>query len=279
MTQLYHFDIALKEVELLPESNETLMYKLIILEHIGKEAEISKLLNSLIQNRNKVLDKWYYIILRNTAHFFSYEQAYHNLQKCLDYFSKCGTVFEQATILNNISVIQIWNGSKTYIDAEKTIKKAIKKFYEIGSNEIFESYYNYGTLNYLKGNYQKAIEYFEYALEEVPETLTMDVTLLHINKRICECAINPEKISDLEIYILKSLNKSEILQDPWVRFQLEYNLKNIEIYNNGKTDVNPSEIFLPNNDRNTTTLTVFDVLNIHNDYIPICLSLSPNWRY
>lgn len=208
-----------------------------------------------------------------------YEQAYHNLQKCLDYFSKCGTVFEQATILNNISVIQIWNGSKTYIDAEKTIKKAIKKFYEIGSNEIFESYYNYGTLNYLKGNYQKAIEYFEYALEEVPETLTMDVTLLHINKRICECAINPEKISDLEIYILKSLNKSEILQDPWVRFQLEYNLKNIEIYNNGKTDVNPSEIFLPNNDRNTTTLTVFDVLNIHNDYIPICLSLSPNWRY
>lgn len=279
MTQLYHFDIALKEVELLPESNETLMYKLIILEHIGKEAEISKLLNSLIQNRNKVLDKWYYIILRNTAHFFSYEQAYHNLQKCLDYFSKCGTVFEQATILNNISVIQIWNGSKTYIDAEKTIKKAIKKFYEIGSNEIFESYYNYGTLNYLKGNYKKAIEYFEYALEEVPETLTMDVTLLHINKRICECAINPEKISDLEIYILKSLNKSEILQDPWVRFQLEYNLKNIEIYNNGKTDVNPSEIFLPNNDRNTTTLTVFDVLNIHNDYIPICLSLSPNWRY
>lgn len=279
MTQLYHFDIALKEVELLPESNETLMYKLIILEHIGKEAEISKLLNSLIQNRNKVLDKWYYIILRNTAHFFSYEQAYHNLQKCLDYFSKCGTVFEQATILNNISVIQIWNGSKTYIDAEKTIKKAIKKFYEIGSNEIFESYYNYGTLNYLKGNYQKAIEYFEYALEEVPETLTMDVTLLHINKRICECAINPEKISDLEIYILNSLNKSEILQDPWVRFQLEYNLKNIEIYNNGKTDVHPSEIFLPNNDRNTTTLTVFDVLNIHNDYIPICLSLSPNWRY
>lgn len=92
MTQLYHFDIALKEVELLPESNETLMYKLIILEHIGKEAEISKLLNSLIQNRNKVLDKWYYIILRNTAHFFLYEQAYHNLQKCLDYFSKCGTV-------------------------------------------------------------------------------------------------------------------------------------------------------------------------------------------
>lgn len=279
MTQLYHFNIALKELELLPENNETIMYKLIILEHLGKEEEISKILTSLIQNSNKVLDKWYYIILRNTTHFFTYDQAYQNLQKCLNYFTKCGTVFEQATILNNISVIQIWNGTKTYADAEKNIKIAIKKFNGIGSNEIFEAYYNYGTLNYLKGNYQKALEYFEYALDEVPETLTMDVTLLHISKNICECAINPEKISDLEIYLLHSLNKSEILQDPWVRFQLEYNLKNIEIYNNGRTDVIPSEVFLPNNNKNNTAITVFDVLPVHNDYIRICLSLSPNWRY
>ena len=279
MTQLYHFKTAAKELELLPENNETIMYELIILEHLGKEEEISKILNSLIHSGNKVLDKWYYIILRNTAHFFSYEQAYQNLQKCLDYFTKCGTVFEQATILNNISVIQIWNGTKTYVDAEKNIKRALKKFYEIGSNEIFEVYYNYGTLNYLKGNYQKALEYFKYALDEVPETLTMDVTLLYVNKYICNCAIDPEKISDLERYILHSLNKSEILQDPWVRFQLEYNLKNIEIYTNGKTDVNPSKVFLPDNNKNTTAITVFDVLWVHNDCIPICLSLSPNWRY
>ena len=279
MTQLYHFNTALKELESLPENNETLMYKLIILEHLGKEEEISKTLNLLIQNRNIVFNKWYYIILRNTAHFFSYEQAYQNLQKCLDYFTKCGTIFEQATILNNISVIQIWNGKKTFADAEKNIKNAIQKFHEIGSNEIFEAYYNYGTLNYLKGNYQKALEYFEYALDEVPETLTMDVTLLHVNKNICECAIDPVKISDLERYILHSLNKSEILQDPWVRFQLEYNLKNIEIYNYGKTDLNPLEEFLPNNNKNTTAITVFDVLQVHNDYISVCLSLSPNWRY
>lgn len=46
-------------------------------------------------------------------------------------------------------------------------------------DEVFEAYYNYGTLYYLKGNYSKALEYYEYALDEVPETLTMDVTLLH----------------------------------------------------------------------------------------------------
>lgn len=279
MTQLYHFSIAIKEIELLPQNNETLMYKLIIFEHLGMNEEISELLNFLIRNKNKVYDKWYYIILRNTSHFFTYEQAYKNLQKCLEYFTKCGTVFEQATILNNISVIQIWNGKKTYADAENTLKRAIKKFRQIGSNEIFESYYNYGTLNYLKGNYRKALQCFQRALDEVPETLTMDVTLLNINKHICECAINPNKISNLETYILHSLNKSEILQDPWVRFQLEYNLKQIEIHNYGKTDINPSEEFLPNNEKNVTALTVFDLLHIHDDSIPICLSLSPNWRY
>lgn len=279
MTQLYHFDTALKEVELLPQNNETLMYKLIIFEHLGREQEAFELLNSLMQNRNKVYDKWYYIILRNTAHFFSYEQAYKNLQKCHEYFTKCGTIFEQATVLNNISVIQIWNGPKTYNNAENTIKKAIKKFNDIGSNEVFEAYYNYGTLNYLKNNYHKALEYYEYALNEVPETLTMDVTLLHVNKKICECAINPEKISDLETYLLYSLNKSEILQDPWVRFQLEYNLKNIEIQNKGESDIHPSEIFLPSYSKDVTALTVFDILRLNTDNIPICLSLSPNWRY
>lgn len=279
MTQLYHFDTALKEIEVLPNNNETLMYKLIILEHLGKEQEISGLLSSFMQSKDKVYDKWYYIILRNTAHFFPYKQAYQNLKKCLEYFIKCGTVFEQATALNNISVIQIWNGAETYNSAENMIKRAIKKFNNIGSNEVFEAYYNYGTLSYLKGNYQNALEYYDCALDDVPQTLVMDVTLLYVNKKICECAIDPEKISDLETFILHSLNKSEILQDPWVRFQLEYNLKNIELYNKGTSEVEPSDMFMPNSSKEVTALTVFDSLPLGMDSIPICLSLSPNWRY
>lgn len=279
MTQLYNFKTALKEIDLLSKNNETLLYKLIILEHLGMKQEILELLYSLMNNKTKVHDKWYYVILRNTAHFFSYEKAHQNLKKCLDYFTKCGTVFDQATVLNNISVIQIWNGAETYNDAERTIKDAIKKFNDIGSNEIFEAYYNYGTLCYLKGTYQKAIEYYQYALNEVPETLTMDVTLLHLNKKICECAIDPDNISSLETFILNSLNQAEILQDPWVRFQLEYNLKNIEIYNKGESAIYPSKLFMPENNNDVTAITVFDTLQLNSVKIPICLSLSPNWRY
>lgn len=280
MTQLYHFDTALKEIESLPKNNETLMYKLIILEHLCKEDEAKKLLDSFIKSNNIVHDKWYYIILRNTAHFFSYDQAYLNLKKCLEYFEKCGTVFEQATVLNNISVIQIWNGEITRVAAENTIKKAIEKFNQINSNEIFESYYNYGTLNYLKGEYQEAYEYFKLALSEVPTSLEMDVTLLNLSKKICECTVDASKISDLEKYILQSLNKPEILQDPWVAFQLEYNLKNIEIFLKGESDIYPCINFLPKPEKDVTSLTVFSELKINESInIPICLSLSPNWRY
>ena len=278
-TQLYDFNTALEEIELLPKNNETLMYKLIIYEHLGKEKEILPALSSLINSRNKIYDKWYYIILRNTAHLFTYNQAYENLQQCLDYFNKCGTIFEQATVLNNISVIQIWNGPSTYNVAETNIHEAIKKFRTIKSNEIFEAYYNYGTLYYLKGNYPKAIECYDNALNEVPTVLTMDTTLLNINKKICECAIDSKKIDDLEKFILKSLNKSEILQDPWVRFQLEYNLKNIQIYNKGVSEICPSEIFMQDDTKNVTALTVFDKLKLSTDSIFVCLSLSPNWRY
>ena len=107
----------------------------------------------------------------------------------------------------------------------------------------------------------------------------MDVALLNINKKICECTTDHKKISDLEKYILKCMNQAEILQDPWVRFQLEYNLMNIEIFNKGYSDIHPSNIFLSSKNSNITSLTVFSEENVGSKKISFCLSLSPNWRY
>lgn len=278
-TQCYEFETALTVLNKLPESNETLLYKLIILEHLGKDLEVKELLDKLMKKETVIYDKWYYIILRNTAHYYTYDEAIENLLKSQNYFEKCGTVFEQATILNNMSVIQIWNGNETYKEAERNLKGAIAKFQQIGSNEVFEAYYNYGVLCYMKGNYKNARKYYNLALDNVPEILSMDVALLNINKKICECTTDHKKISDLEKYILKCMNQAEILQDPWVRFQLEYNLMNIEIFNKGYSDIHPSNIFLSSKNSNITSLTVFSEENVGSKKISFCLSLSPNWRY
>lgn len=278
LTQCYDFKNALTEINKLPKSNETMLYKLIILEHLGRNSEIIKLLKELM-NGNIIYDKWYYVILRNTAHFFTYNQAYENLNKCWIYFNKCGTIFEQATILNNMSVIHIWNGTETYSEAEKCIKKAINMFQQIGSNEVFEAYYNYGTLYCMQGQYKKAIKYYNLALDNVPEVLAMDVSLLMLNKKICECILNHKKITDLEKFILQCLNQTEILQDPWVRFQLEYNLRNIQLYTQGFSDICMQQVFENSSTQNTTELTVYTTVTLNSKVITFCLSLSPNWRY
>lgn len=279
MTQCYEFEAALDELKQLPKSNETLLYKLIVFEHLGMDYDAHSILMELMNDVNVIYDKWYYIILRNTAHYFTYEQAKKNLLESQDYFNKCGTIFEQATVFNNLSVIQIWNGKETYKEAEKNIKNAIDRFRQIGSNEIFEAYYNFGVLWYMKGSYRNAQKYYKLALDNVPQNLSMDVALLQLNQKICECTTNHKKFSDLEKYILKCMNQSEILQDPWVRFQLEYNLMNLELYSKGNSNIHPSKAFLPEKDDENTALTVFTHINIDSGKLPICLSLSPNWRY
>ena len=197
----------------------------------------------------------------------------------MEYFNKCGTEFEQATILNNLSVIQIWNGKKTYKIAEVNLKRAIKIFEKINSNEVFEAYYNFGVLCFLRGFYEDAIRYFQLALEEVPTILKMDVALIELNKKISECALDNTKINDLEKLILSNMNEHEIMQDPWVRFQLEYNLRQIELYMKGTSKICPSKEYLPEYPKANTSITVFDNIKVDSGQIPICLSLSPNWRY
>ena len=278
LTQLYKFSEALEEAKRLPKNNESFLCVLNILEHLGKDEKIITLLENFFNKEDIIHDKWYYLILRNTTHFFEFNKAEENLLESLNYFEKCGTCFEQATIYNNLSVIQIWNGKETFNKAEINIKNAIKILKNIGSNEIFEPYYNYGTLEYLKGNYKKAIKYYDLAAIYVPETLSMDVTLIELNKKICECAQKSKNIDTLEIFLLQCLNKREILQDPWVRFQIEYNLRNIEILKRKKSDISPNQYYI-NSIHNFTAMTVFTILELQNQKLSICLSLSPNWRY
>lgn len=65
-----------------------------------------------------------------------------------------------------------------------------------------------------------------------------------------------------------------------VAILLLYNLKNIEIFLKGESDIYPCINFLPKPEKDVTSLTVFSELKINESInIPICLSLSPNWRY
>ena len=272
MTQMYDFDNALEMLEELPRSNKTIMYKLNILQHQGKNQEAKVIVDELLKTNCK--DKWYYIILRNSAHYYDYNTAENNLNNCLNYFKTSGSAFELATIYNNLSVIEIWNGRETYLKAKNNVDKAICIHSKIQSNEIFEPYCNKSVLHFLESDVKSALKYADLALQEVPHKLDLDLIILKLNKYIYQYALDSITLLEFYEYVKDLHMNSMINKDPWVKFQVEYNMHNIEEELYGNSDIDYTSYYI-NGRKNYTGFEVFSSVKSIN----VSLSLSPNWRY
>lgn len=277
LTQMYDFEQALSIIKELNINNEILLYKLNILQHMGLDKTAKCIIDDLLES-DCIKDKWYYLILRNSAHYYNYTDAFDNLTKCKSFFNKSGTIFEQATTYNNLSVIQIWNGTDTYVQAEKNLIESINKHKSINSNEIFEPYCNYSVLRFIQGDLNDALKYINLALDELPSRLELDVIILTINKLIYEYSSEKITLHSLYLSLREFYNKPIINKDPWVKFQVEFNLYNVEMQLLGSTSISFDEYYI-NKDVNTTGFEVFTKINRAGIEIPISLSLSPNWRY
>lgn len=277
LTQMYDFDQALSLIDDLEKTNEIMLYKLIILQHKALNEQAKKIIDD-IKKDNPLKDKWYYLILRNSAHYYSYDDAWKNLNECLNFFKTHGTIFEQATTYNNLGVIQIWNGINTFSQAEINLNEAINRHLNIQSNEIFESYCNLSVLKYLQGDYHSALKYINMALDELPMRLELDVIILTLNKLFYQLSVKQISVEILyeKLKVLK--NRPIITKDPWVKFQVEYNLSNVEKNVLGKVETEYDKSFI-NKKCKTTGFEVFTYAQIETENLPISLSLSPNWRY
>lgn len=273
LTQTYDFEQALTLFKDIPITNETTLYKLNILQHQGNDKAAQEIIFDLLLN-NPIKDKWFYIILRNSAHYFNYEDAEDNLNECLNYFERNGSVFEIATIYNNLSVIQIWNGKKSFSKAKSNIKKSINKHASINSNEIFEPYWNYSVLLFCEKNYSDALNFLNQSLEELPHRLELDIISININKWIFEYSLNSIELKELYDNIKSVYKKPIINKDPWIKFIIQYNLYNIEKAINGFSDIEYDNYYL----KKQILYTGFEVFDEVKG-IKIVLSLSPNWRY
>lgn len=277
LTQMYDFEQALSIIKELKINNEILLYKLNILQHIGADEDAKNIIDNLLESQC-IKDKWYYLILRNSAHYYNFTDALSNLIKCKNFFNKNGTTFEQATTYNNLSVIQIWNGVTSYVQAEENLKESINKHKSINSNEVFEPYCNYSVLKFMQGNLNDAIKYIDLALDELPSRLELDVIILTINKFLYEYSLGEITLQSLYLSLKEFYNKPVINKDPWVKFQVEYNLSNVEMRFLGNTSICFDEYYT-NKSNNFTGFEVFAKINKSTIELPISLSLSPNWRY
>ncbi|HFR3935613.1 TPA: tetratricopeptide repeat protein, partial [Streptococcus suis] len=222
--QKYEFEEALKSLEKLENSSGTLLYKLNAYGHLGKDQDAIKLLNETMNSVEK--DDFYYIILRNSAHYFPTKEATKNLELALDYFQRNEYQIPVATVYNNLGVVNIWDGQ--YDIALENINKAEKILKKYDSNEIFEPYCNKSIIFLMNKNYQQSLEFINKSLQECTKALTLDIRMLKLNKLIIE--LISEKISFTEFQnSLKSFEAEiPLIDDPWYKFQIVYNLQQFE---------------------------------------------------
>lgn len=264
--QKYEFEEALKSLEKLENCSGTLLYKLNAYGHLGKDREAIKLLNESMNSVEK--DDFYYIILRNSAHYFPTKEATENLKLALDYFQRNEYQIPVATVYNNLGVVNIWDGE--YDIALENLNKATKILKKYNSNEIFEPYCNKSIIFLMNKNYQQSLKFINKSLQECPKALTLDIRMLKLNKLIIE--LISERISFTEFQnSLKNFEEEiPLIDDPWYKFQIVYNLQQFD-------DI-PFVCEKTYIDDYQDGLTKYYLLIPYKNY-NFCIGLSPNWRY
>lgn len=278
LIQTYEFEEALEELKNIPSSSLKLLCQTNALQHLGLDSEVENLLNTELSTCNH--DENYYIILRNTAHYYDYESAKENLLSALKYFSNNRhTSFAVATIQNNLSVIDIWKGK--YEEADQFLEPAINTLKQLCSNEIFEPYCNKSILYLMCKNYDMAYEYAQYALENCPKTLTLDIIMLKINIIIIELCRKNLSVEDALTELEKLSKQYPLIEDPWYEFQLLYNQRQLATLVQYE-EVQLAQVhkrYITEYCNNKTKFYILKLFQIQNFQVELCLGLSPNWRY
>ena len=266
LIQLYEFNEALNLLEKLENNSGNLLYKLNAYGHLGKDKEAIKLLNENLNSVEK--DDFYYIILRNSAHYFPIEQATRNLKLALEYFQVNEQYIPVGTVYNNLGVIYTWN--REYDLALENLNKSEKILKKYDSNEIFEPYCNKSVLFLMKKDYQQSLEYINKSLQMCPKSLTLDVRMLKLNKLVVELVSESISLIDFQNSLRYFEAEIPLIDDPWYKFQVVYNLEQI-------SDI-PSVYDQSYIENYKDGLTKYYILIPYKNY-NFCLGLSPNWRY
>lgn len=278
LIQTYEFEEALQELDNMPDSSIKLLCQTNALQHLGRDTEAAELLNTKLSSCDT--DENYYIILRNTAHFFDYEEANKNLLLAQNYFvNNRFASFTAATIQNNLAVINIWK--EKYNDADFYLKSAINSLEQIYSNEVFEPYCNKSILHLMRQEYDSAYLYAKKALESCPRTLTLDIIMLNVNIIIIELCQKKKTIQEAVTELEEIINKYSLIEDPWYDFQLKYNYKQlITLLQHEETQITPTyEHYISEYCNSKTKYYILKQVRINNFQVTLCLGLSPNWRY
>jgi tetratricopeptide (TPR) repeat protein len=275
LIQTYNFEDALSVLDEMSVTTDVLLCRLNALQHLGMDQKAKYLIQTELPQCEKTEE--YYIILRNSAHYFSYEDALNNLELVLDYFeNKLFSNFTVATIKNNLGVISVWAGD--YNKAKNYFMQAEHILETIKSNEIFEPFCNHSVCALLTKEYDAAMYYVDKSLEHCPRLLSLDILMLQVNKIIIKLCSSKMTIEEAISLLGKLKDDNSMIEDPWYQFHLQYNynqlFKLVE-----KSTPNLSSKYIDKYYDALTKYYILETFVINKIEVQLCLGLSPNWRY
>ncbi len=274
LLQSYHYKDALNVLNNRLSNYESWSIYLNAMQHLRKDNEVRNYVEKLInENSNYEDEEFYYIILRNTGHLFSFQTAYKNISKSLEYFKNINNSFVESTCLNNIGILYLYKGveSSNIQTAKRYFKKAKKIMHQLKSNEEYQSIINIGVSYFCEKDYNMALEYFTNAAPIVPKSLTFDCIKLKCNILVCQYIIGSNSLDNIRGELLSLYSEAEELPDPWIRLLYKYNLGILR--KSKKNYIESLEKEYPGE------MSAYGLIVPNTDFGDFMLGVSPHWRY
>jgi tetratricopeptide (TPR) repeat protein len=276
LVQKFHFQDALELLSKMPASSARLLTELNALQSLGADERARDLLRVHLASFDE--SESGYIILRNAAHLFPFDEAKNYLIRAVKYFSRLNRRFAHATTLSNLGLIYIWNGC--YEDAERSLCKARRILESIGSQEVFQSITNQGTLAACLGQFAAALDYYCDARRIIPRELLIDRLINKNNVTVTEIVLGRTAITTGLAVLQSGYLEATTIEYPRLHNRLAYNIAALEKATGSTVTVAPPESYYRTiKQRQYSGYEVVLPVSTAVGTIRLLFSLSPHWRY
>jgi hypothetical protein len=224
------------------------------------------------------LDEFQCVVLRNSAHLFSADEARTLLDRAQSEFIRLGLRFGLATTQNNRGVLELWAGE---LDAAyDELDAARVAFQGLGSNEIYQPLNNLAILQIMRGNFHEAQLLIQMAKDTVSPNLAMDALMLRHNS-LCLRVLRRE-VTLAHVASESKLIYQQSLATRDARFQSVLALFAAEIdetiYGTSEIPLSP-QIKMQLQSRETTGIELRTEATLDGWRGALIFVLSPHWRY
>ena len=185
-----------------------------ILLNLRRESEARRMVAAL-PRRVDELDEAQCVMLRNAGHLYDTTTARRLLTRAKKGFSRLGLKFGEATTLNNLGLLEIWDGK--YGEARRQLTIARDMLDALGSNETYQPLTNLAVLHAMEGDLVSAEQLLEQAQRAVSPWLLMDEIMLRFNRLVLNLINGSVTITDATATARELYNRS--LQTKDLRFQ------------------------------------------------------------